>query len=67
MQGSCKIFYTLKEKLCCKICKLCARFARYVQDLVEDLVRRILTRFAYFLQDDFYWVVLQCRSVLDGS
>ena len=35
-----------------------ARLVRYVQDLVQDLVghaRKILTRFAYFLKDGFYW------------
>ena len=32
-----------------------ARLARYVQDLVQDLVRKILSRFAYYLQDGFYW------------
>ena len=37
-----------------------ARLARYVQDLVQDLAslaRKKLARFAYFLQDSFYWVV----------
>ena len=35
-----------------------ARLARYLQDLVQDLAslaRIILARFAYFLQDGFYW------------
>ena len=35
-----------------------ARHARYVLDLVQDLAslaRKILARFAYFLQDRFYW------------
>ena len=39
---------------------LVPRLARYVQDLVQDLAslaRKILARFAYFLQDDFYWAV----------
>ena len=38
-----------------------ARLARYVQDLVQDLAslaRKILARFAYFLQDHFYWAEL---------
>ena len=33
-----------------------ARLTRYVQDLMQDLVRRILARFAYFFQEGFYWV-----------
>ena len=42
-----------------------ARLARYVQDLVQDLAslaRKLLARFACFLQDRFYWVVslLKC-------
>ena len=60
---------------CCKIlarfCISCkksyifsARFARYVQDLMQDLARKILVRFAYFLQDGFYWIVC---AVLDGE
>ena len=32
---------------------LVAIFARYVQDLMPDLEREILARFAYFLQDGF--------------
>ena len=32
------------------------RLARYVQDLVEGFARKMLARFAYFLQDGFYWV-----------
>ena len=37
-----------------------ARLARYVQDLVQNLAslaRKILSRFAYFLQDGFYWAL----------
>ena len=30
-----------------------ARLARYVQDLVQDLARKIVARFTYFLQDSF--------------
>ena len=44
-------FYTLQEKL-----HFSARFARYVQNLVQDpasLARKMLARFAYFLQDGF--------------
>ena len=35
-----------------------ARLARYVQDFMHDLAslaRKILARFANFLQDNFYW------------
>ena len=28
-----------------------------LQDIVQDFARKILTIFAYFLQDCFYWVV----------
>ena len=31
-------------------------FARKDSFLVQDLARKILARFAYFFQDDFYWV-----------
>ena len=37
-----------------------ARLARYVRDFAQDLgslARKILARFAYFLQGGFYWVV----------
>ena len=33
-----------------------------MQDLLQDLeslARKILARFAYFLQDGFYWVLLE--------
>ena len=39
-----------------------ARFARYVQDLVQDLAR-----FAYFLQDGFYWVASGDKNFMDIS
>ena len=51
LQDSCKIVYILQEKL-----HFSARIARYVQDSVQDLAsiaRKILVRFAYFLQDGF--------------
>ena len=54
LQDSCKIFVSCKKSFI-----FSARLARYVQDLVLDLAslaRKILTRFAYFLQDGFYWV-----------
>ena len=44
-------FYILQEKL-----HFSARFARYVQDLVQNLAslaRKMLARLAYFLQDGF--------------
>ena len=37
-----------------------ARLARYVQDLVHNLAslaRKILARFAYFLQEGLYWEI----------
>ena len=50
-------FYILQEKL-----HFSTRLARYVQDLMKDfasLVRRILARLAYFLQEGFYSVYSQ--------
>ena len=47
---------SLQDFLSCFI--FSTRLARYVQDLVQhlaNLARKILARFAYFLQDDFYW------------
>ena len=56
---SCKIlarfFISCKKSLI-----FSARLARYVQDLVQELAsfaRKIFARFAYFLQDGFYWDV----------
>ena len=51
-----------------------ARLARYVQDLDlvslarKILARKILARYAYFLQDGFYWVIcLDISKTVDNS
>ena len=54
-------FYILQEKL-----HFSTRLARYVLDLMKDLaslVRRILARLAYFLQEGFYWVYSQLLPI----
>ena len=51
---SCKNFVSCKKRFI-----FSAKLARFVQDFVQDLVslaRKILARFAYFLQDGFYLV-----------
>ena len=56
MQDLCKIFISCKKRFI-----FSARLARYVQDLVQDLAslaRKVLSKFAHFLQDGFYWVYI---------
>ena len=55
LQGSCKVFISYKKSFS----------ARHVQDLVQDLaslVRKILARLEYFLQDGFYWDVTRAEN-----
>ena len=47
LASSCKIFEFLQEKA--------SFLVQDLQDLVQDLATKILTRLAFFLQDGFYW------------
>ena len=38
-----------------------AILAKFVQDLMQDLARKILARLEYFLQDGFYWDITQVK------
>ena len=52
MQDLCKIFISCEKRFI-----FSARLARYVQDLAS-LARKVLSKFAHFLQDGFYWVYI---------
>ena len=51
---SCKILAGFFYVSCKKSFIFSARLPRYVQDILQDLARKILARLEYFLQDCFY-------------